>query len=131
MHPVLAFTLIPYVMLQNSSGMECACPVVTTEERIANAAYAFEITIRGTGDLCDGNIYREGEKPWLTRVEVLAVRKGELPEQPFTFIRHDEAPSACGVTFEAGKHYLVFGNKDARGFYEADACSVISSPDDP
>lgn len=131
MHPALAFTLIPYLMLQNASGMECTCPPGTVKKRIAEASYAFEVTARGTGDLCDGNIYREGEKPWLTQVEVMAAQKGEMPERSLTFIRHDQAPSVCGVSFTAGGRYLVFGKVDARGFFEADACSVVPSPDDP
>jgi hypothetical protein len=125
MHPALAFTLVPCLMLQNASGLACSCPDETAEERIAEAAYAFEVIADGTGEVCDGNIYREGEKPWLTQVEVVAARKGEIPQSSLTFIRHDQAPSACGVTFTEGQRYLVYGKMDTRGFPETNACSVV------
>ncbi|MCA8892301.1 MAG: hypothetical protein KDA56_10895 [Hyphomonas sp.] len=131
MHTAFAFALVPYLMLQNASGLECSCSDKTAEERIAEAAYAFEVTARGTGDLCDGNIYREGEKPWLTQVEVMALRKGEMPEEALTFIRHDQTPNACGFSLTPGRRYLVFGQVDERGFYEADACTVVPSQGKP
>jgi hypothetical protein len=74
--------------------------------------------------LCDGNIYREGEKPLLTQVEVLDARKCDASDAPLEFLRHDEAPAFCGVNFTFGKRYLVFGEIEPRGFHLTDACSV-------
>lgn len=103
MHAALAFTLFPLLLTQIAAAEVCICPDAPAEVRAAEADYLYELLALGTGDLCDGNIYREGEKPWLTQVKVLDARKGEASDAPLELLRHDEAPAFCGVKFTSGK----------------------------
>ena len=110
------FALGVCLELQAASAQECACSEMPMSQRIVGATYTFEVRVRGTGDLCDGNIYHEGERPWLTEVEVIGVRKGKAPENRIMFLRHDKSSEFCGVSFSSGDRYLVLAASMSGGF---------------
>jgi hypothetical protein len=108
---VICLLAISGVAMTASPCWACSCMDQTKEEKAEGASHVFygKVVHIGGGDLDDGTY---GDDYLRVRVWVKTVYKGKNIDR-VTTVRTNESGAACGYeTFEKGKRYTVFADKD-------------------